>query len=184
MMDFKDIKKDCLSFEASRNIIYNHDIYKKDLSLGMTLSWPVLRNDNGKINIAFFLYPNMPSASAPKDTVSRPSNWIIMNSLSGIINLFSDCRLYDFVDTKFFPFTKRVENIKDIDIKEFRESQKELAYSFDILRIFAFKDKDELNEIQLKAIEDYKQTFLSITPPGHIPFYKDLAKDFFEWLGL
>lgn len=183
-MEFKDIRKDYLSFEDSRNIIYNHDLYKKDLSLGMTMSWPVLRKNMDEIKYAFFFYPNMPSPSAPKDSVSRPSSWIIMNGRSGVINLFTDCRIYDFADTDMFPFANRVEGMKKIGIKEYKLEQSKLAETFDLLRLFAFKDREELNEAQLKIIADYKDIFQKITPTGHIPFYKALGKDYFEWLGL
>jgi hypothetical protein len=171
-----------LGFEESRKAVYNHEIFKKDMSVGMTLSWPVLRKENNGTVIAFFLYPNMPVINR-SEGVNTPSAWLCINEVNSRLMLFSRCDIFSFTEDEKLLKLNKVEGYKAVlNIEEMKALKATMAENYDLIKDYVFTDKNSLNQDIKEAKLLYLEAFNKLTPEGHKPFYSDLGRDFFMWL--
>jgi hypothetical protein len=167
---------------------YNDCIYRKNLVIGMMLSYPVLRIEHDDIFDAFFIYNSTPHEQVNDVTIAKPEYWIIFSPYSGKIHLFSELKICNFLGNHletntYITSANRVEGLAtNMSIKELASAQKRLYKSYDELRGFAFTDKQKLSDAQRKTMQEYIDTFKEISPTGHKPFYKAMGPEFFKWL--
>lgn len=131
------------------------------------VSNPVIRKEEGKYYIAYFVYTyersNMASNMYP-----RPSEWILADIKTGDVVSVYECNEKDFSEQKF----NRMYSLTDKNVKKPNEDYFTVMDNlFDTVRasiVFG-------NQMDMASYSAYLRDLLAITPEEYKIFYKELS---------
>lgn len=146
------------------------------LSLGMVLGAFIPVEIGGRLCEAAFIAASRPDKDGG---VVRPSEWLIADSVTGELVLFSVCQAHDFMDTKQYPLNSRVCMLNGTPAQAV-ENGRALLDAYNQIRSFAFVK--DLNAAQKQILQHFKDAFDRGIAPDLKPYYKGLSPTFFQWI--
>lgn len=143
---------------------------------GVSLSYPLPDRIGGIRVDCFFLY-----YSGLKPLRTRPFGRLIVESESGRILRFEDCRVSDFVDTEAHPLKGTIDYSLpvQISVKDLMVHQSLMAKLYEVVRERAFAE--ELTEKEKEIFVKYAMLMEKLTPKDLVPYYLAIGKNFYEW---
>ena len=142
------------------------------------LSFPVPVRRAGHILDAVFLY-DMGTFLAVR---ARPFASALLEHGSGILLEYRNAYLGDFMDTQKYPLTQKIDY--SVPYAKTAAEQGKLLERIDGLyeSIRELAWKNEPDEGEKRAAEEYGTCFFRAVPGDLLPFYEALSPEFFAWL--
>ena len=159
---------------ATAELIPAMDVYQKirPLALGGVkiphgISNPVLRKQDNKICIAFFVY-TYTRGDLQNGAIRRPTSWITTDLVTGEIRDRIQCADEDFSDASFTEYFSTNNPNAGKSTKEYYQSVYALLHS--IRKTIIEKDS-----FPIDAYAEYMRSILEIVPPAYHRFYWELS---------
>ena len=130
-------------------------------------SFPVLRKEDGKMTIAFFLQFQK-KEYFEKGIMERPAYWYVTDLETGKMIEEMNCREKDFCTAPFDRMYKKGEP----EIRGTKAEAERLYQMLDEIRICYIKT----NMVHAFLYKEYLNLLFKVMPKGQINFYKELSK--------